>query len=189
MAPRIATAAFAVAILAGAAIRLSVLPVRVADIDASWRAWSYHAATGGAARVYGARGHTVRFGDIDVPVVYPPLAIDELGIVGRIYARLTHGRFPDDQRLTIAIKSAIVVFEAALTALLYAAVHHHRGCAAARLAAAAYWINPAVLVTTSLGYLDAFVALPATAAVIAASAGRPLVSGRSEEHTSELQSL
>ncbi|HJZ74574.1 MAG TPA: hypothetical protein VKE51_22710 [Vicinamibacterales bacterium] len=177
MTPRIAAAAFAVALLAGAALRLSILPIRVADIDASWRAWSYHAATGGAANVYGPRGHTVRFGDIDVPVVYPPLAIDELGIVGRIYAWLTHGRFPDDDRLTMAIKGTIVLFEAALTALLYAAVRRVGNPAAARLSAAAYWINPAVLVTASLGYLDALAALPATAAVIAASAGRPVVAG------------
>jgi Gpi18-like mannosyltransferase len=177
MTPRIATATFAVALLAGAAIRVSVLPIRVAEIDESWRAWSYHAATDGAAQIYGPRGHTVGFGPIDVPVVYPPLAIDELAIVGRIYARLTHGRFPDDARLTIAIKSTIVVFEIALTALLYDAVRRVRGSAAARLGAAAYWLNPAVLATTSLGYLDALVALPATGAVIAASAGRPLLSG------------
>jgi hypothetical protein len=177
MAPRPAAAAFAVALLAGMALRVSILPVRVAAIDESWRAWSYRAATDGAARIYGPRGHTVSFGAIEVPVVYPPLAIDELAIVGRIYARLTHGRFADDDRLTIAIKSTIVLFEIALTALVYDAVRRARGGSAARLGAAAYWLNPAVLATTSLGYLDALVALPATGAVIAASAGRPLLSG------------
>jgi Gpi18-like mannosyltransferase len=177
MAPRTATAAFAVALVAGAALRISVLPIRVEAIDESWRAWSYHAASEGAAHIYGPRGHTVRFGAIEVPVVYPPLAVDELEIVGRIYARLTHGRFPDTDRLTIAIKTTIVVFEVALTALLYHAVRRARGTTAARIGAAAYWINPAVLFTTSLGYLDALVALPATGAVIAASAGRPVVSG------------
>ncbi|HKB14050.1 MAG TPA: hypothetical protein VKD69_25470 [Vicinamibacterales bacterium] len=177
MTPRIATIAFTVAIAAGAAVRISVLPVRVAAIDESWRAWSYHAAAEGAARIYGPRGHSVRFGGIDVPVVYPPLALYELGSVGRIYARFTHGRFADDDRLTIALKATIVLFEAALTALIYATIRRARGPAAAQVGAAAYWINPAALIATSLGYIDALFALPATAAVVAASAARPALAG------------
>ena len=177
MTPRNATAAFAFALLAGAAVRISVVPVSVAAIDESWRAWSYHAATEGAAHLYGPRGHHVTFGGITVPVVYPPLAIDELGIVGRVYAWLTHGRFPDGIGLTIAIKTTIVLFDAALSALIYHAVRRVRGTPTAQLAAAAYWLNPAVLATTSLGYLDALTALPATGSVIAASTAHPAVAG------------
>ena len=177
MTPRAAAAAFAVAIAAGAALRVSVLPVRVAAIDESWRAWSYHAASEGAARIYGPRGHTVRFGAIDVPVVYPPLAVHELGIVGRLYAWITHGQFPDDDRLTVAIKTTIALFDAAMTALLYSVLRRARGTRAAQIGAAAYWINPAVLYATSLGYFDALVALPATGAVVAASAGYSAVAG------------
>jgi hypothetical protein len=174
MTSRAAAAAFASALLAGAVLRGSVLPIGVTAVDDSWRAWSYHAAMSGAARIYGPRGHTVRFGAIEAPVVYPPLALVELGVVGRIYAWLRHGRFPDDDRLTIAIKATIASFDVALTALLYGTLRRSRGTRAARIGAAAYWLNPAVLMTTSLGYLDAFLALPATGAVIAASAGRPV---------------
>src|SRR4051794_3507760 len=177
MTPRIAAAAFAAALLAGAALRVSVLRVAVLAVDDSWRAWSYHAATTGAAHMYGPRGHTVQFGAIDAPVVYPPLALDELGVVGRIYARVRGGHFPDDDGLTIAIKSTVVLFDAALTALLYRALRRRAGLREAQFGAAVYWINPAVLYTTSLGYVDALVALPATAAVIAASGGHAAAAG------------
>jgi hypothetical protein len=177
MKPGITAAAFAAALLAGAALRASVLPIRVQAVDESWRAWSYHAATDGAARTYGPRGHTVRFGDIDVPVVYPPLALDELGILGRIYATARHGRFPDDEWLTMAIKGTIVLFDAALAGVIYLTLRRTSGASAARLGAAAYWLNPAVLFATSLGYLDALMALPATAAVIGASFGYPAAAG------------
>jgi len=177
MKPGIAAAAFAAALLVGAALRASVLPIRVQSIDESWRAWSYHAATDGIARTYGTRGHTVRLGDIDVPVVYPPLALEELGMLGRIYARARHGRFPDDEWLTVAIKGTIVLFDAALTMVIYRTVRRVSGAAAAQLGAAAYWLNPAVLFATSLGYLDALIALPATAAVITASFGYAAAAG------------
>jgi len=177
MTPRIATAAFAAALVAGAALRGSVLRVAVLVVDDSWRAWSYHAATTGTAHMYGPRGHTVRFGTIDAPVVYPPLALDELGVVGRIYARLRGGRFPDDDGLTMAIKSTIAVFDAAVTLLLYRTLRRLAGTREAQFGAAIYWLNPAVLYAASLGYVDALVALPAAAAVIAASGAQPAAAG------------
>ena len=177
MTPRIVTAAFAAALVAGAALRVSVLRVAVLAVDDSWRAWSYHAATTGTAHMYGPRGHTVRFGAIDAPVVYPPLALDELGVVGRIYARLRGGRFPDDDGLTIAIKSTILLFDAAMTLLLYRTLRRTAGRREAQFGAAMYWLNPAVLYATSLGYVDALVALPAAAAVIAASSAHAAAAG------------
>src|SRR6185312_12409039 len=100
-----------------------------------------------------------------------------LGSVGRIYARLRGGQFPDDDGLTIAIKGTIVLFDAALTTLIYHTLRRRAGQRAAQVGAAMYWINPAVLYTTSLGYLDALVALPAAAAVIAATGGHAAVAG------------
>src|SRR4051812_3246058 len=143
MTPRIATAAFAAVLVVGAALRISVLRVGVLAVDDSWRAWSYHAATTGAAHMYGPRGHTVRFGAIDAPVVYPPLALDELGFVGRIYARVRGGQFADDQGLTIAIKGTIALFDVALTTLLYRTLRRIAGTREAQFGAAAYWLNPA----------------------------------------------
>src|SRR5256885_10645772 len=98
-------------------------------------------------------------------------------MVGRIYARLRHGRFPDDVGLTIAIKTTIVLFEIALTTLIYRAVRAARDRAAAQIAAAAYWINPTTLFITSLGYVDALLPVPATGALNAASRGWPAVAG------------
>jgi hypothetical protein len=66
--------AAAAAFLAGAILRLATVSHRVDAVDLSWRAWSYHAATEGPARMYGPRGHTVSLEQIAVPVVYPPLA-------------------------------------------------------------------------------------------------------------------
>jgi hypothetical protein len=177
MTPRVATAAFAAALVVGAALRVTVLRVGVLAVDDSWRAWSYHAATTGTAYMYGPRGHTVQFGKIDAPVVYPPLALDELGIVGRIYARLRGGQFPDDAGLTMAIKGTIVLFDAVLTTVLYRTLRRLAGSREAQFGAAMYWINPAVLYATSLGYVDALVALPASAAVIAATGGHSAAAG------------
>lgn len=120
------------ALLLGLALRIAILPVAVRDVDDSWRAWSYHAATEGPARMYGPRGHTVQLGGIDAPVVYPPLALDELAIIGRVHLTLTAGRFPDDVRLTILIKGAIVLFDALLAALLFFAVRGAAGRASRR---------------------------------------------------------
>jgi dolichyl-phosphate-mannose-protein mannosyltransferase len=177
MTPRISTATLAAAIVLGAVLRATVLPVRVPPVDESWRAWSAHAATEGPARMYGPRGHTVHFGDLDVPVVYPPLALAEFAVIGRAYQLATRGPIADDTRLVVAIKTTIVVFELALTAAIFAALRRTAGADAARAGAAAYWANPAALVATSLGYVDAFVALPATGAIVAASSQRPRWAG------------
>ena len=151
----------AAALIAGAAIRIAILPLAVPDIDASWRAWSYHAAIHGPWNLYGAKGHTVSFAEIEVPVVYPPLALDELALVGRAHLALNHGRFDDDVALTRTIKGAIVLLDGVLTALLFVTVHRAAGTTRAWWAAMAYWVNPAVLIATTLGYLDVFMAIPA----------------------------
>ena len=57
-----------------------------------------------------------------------------------------------------------MLFDAALTTLIYRTLRRRAGQRAAQVGAVMYWINPAVLYTTSLGYLDALVALPAAAA-------------------------
>ena len=165
------------ALIVGALIRFTILPIGAPAIDDSWRAWSYHAATRGPWNLYGPKGHTVRFGDIDAPVVYPPLALDEFAIVGRAHMALNGGRFDNDVALTRTIKGAIVLFDGALTTLLFLAVRRAGGTTRAWWAAMAYWVNPAVLMITTLGYVDVFLALPAVAAVIAASSGRPRLSG------------
>lgn len=169
---------FAVAALvAGALLRIAVLRVAVPSVDDSWRAWSYHAATAGPAHMYGPKGHVVTFDHIDAPVVYPPLALDELAVVGRVHMALNHGRFPNDVGLTMAIKGTLALLDAALTAVIFLTVRRAAGVRAAWWGAAVYWLNPAVLMITTLGYFDPFLALPAFGALVAASYGRPWMTG------------
>jgi hypothetical protein len=144
----------AAVLIAGAFLRLANLSSSVAAVDLSWRARSYHAATEGPARMYGPTGHTVSLGDIEVPVVYPPLALYELALIGRVHLARSDGRFPNDVRLTRTIKGAIVLLDAALTSIIFAIVRRAAGLRRALWAGAAYWLNPAVLMATTLGYVD-----------------------------------
>lgn len=167
---------FVTILVAGAILRVLVIPMRAPEVDDSWLAWSYHGAIEGPAHLYGPKGHIVSFAGVDSPVVYPPLALDEFALIGRVHLAFTRGSVTPEG-LGIAIKSAIVLLDAALTAVIFLAVRRLRGMTAAQLAAAAYWINPAVLMTTTLGYVDVFVALPAVLALLAASRGLPWIAG------------
>src|SRR2546428_10536681 len=64
-----------------------------------------------------------------------------------------------------------------LLAIVWRAVRRMGGSQAAWWAAAAYWINPAAILTSALGYIDVWFAVPAVASLVAASFGRPLVAG------------
>jgi hypothetical protein len=165
------------ALIAGVLVRLAVLSIEVPVVDDSWRAWSYHAATRGPWTLYGPKGHTVKFGDIDAPVVYPPLALDELAIVGRVHMAINGGRFQDGASLTRTIKGAIALLDAVLSTLIFVVVRRASDSGRAWRAAMSYWANPAVLMITTLGYIDVFLAIPAVSAVVAASCGRPLLAG------------
>ena len=165
------------ALIAGVLIRIAILPIAVPAVDDSWRAWSFHAATRGPWNLYGGKGHTVAFAGIDAPVVYPPLALDEFALIGRAHLARTGGRFDDDVALTRTIKSSIALLDAALTALIFFAVRRAGGTARAWWAAMAYWLSPAVLMITTLGYVDVFMAIPAVGGLIAAWAGRSWLTG------------
>jgi hypothetical protein len=165
------------ALIGGALLRIAILRVSVPAVDNPWRAWSYHAATRGPSTLYGPRGHTVRLGDLDEPVVYPPLALDELALVGRAHLALNGGRFDNDVALTSTIKGAIVLLDGVLAALIWLAVQRVGGAARGWWAAMAYWLNPAALLMTTLGFIDVLLAIPVLGAVVAASHGRPWLSG------------
>ncbi len=165
------------ALIVGALIRIAILPIGVPAVDDSWRAWSFHAATRGPWNLYGPKGHTVTFGGVDSPVVYPPLALDELAIIGQAHLALNGGRFENDVALTRTIKGAIVLLDGVLTLAIFLVVRPAAGATRASWAAMAYWLNPAVLMITTLGYIDVFLAIPAVGAVLAASYGRPWLTG------------
>ena len=165
------------ALIAGALLRIAILPIGVPVVDDSWRAWSHQGAVSGPWNLYGPRGHVVSFGGIEAPVVYPPLALDELALLGRAHLAMHRGRFNNDVALTRTIKGAIVLLDVVLSALLFVAVTHARSAKAGWWAAMGYWANPAALMTTTLGYIDVFLAVPAAGAVVAASSGRPWLAG------------
>ena len=165
------------ALVLGAVLRIAMLPVGVPAVDDSWRAWSYHGAVHGPWNLYGPRGHTVSFGGVDSPVVYPPLALDEFALIGRAHLALNGGRFENDVALTETLKGAVVLLDAVLAGLVFVAVRRAANAATGWWAAMAYWLNPAVLLITTLGYVDVLVGIPAAGAVVAASCGRPWLSG------------
>lgn len=122
--------------------------------------------------------HLLRYEGYESMVDYPPLALDELAPVGWLFGWLTDGRFGDSVLFTILIKAEPVVFEAALTALLFVVLLKTAGPPAARWALMAYWLNPAAIVNASVGgYLDALFVLPAAASLVAATNGWPVVAG------------
>ena len=174
------------ALIAGAIVRAVALPFAGTGDVAAWKVWSYSAATEGASRLYGvgatseepSQYHLNRFHGGESMADYPPLALDELGIAGWVYARATHGRFPDTTALTVVIKALPVVFECGLVALLFFALRRIFGDAAACWAVVAYWLNPAAIVNASVGgYLDALFVLPAVGSLMAATAGWPALAG------------
>jgi hypothetical protein len=148
-----------------------------------WKVWSFNAARHGVGELYGVGGtpperRELEYAGATATVDYPPLAVWELGLAGQAYWTWSDRRFPNATPLNAFVKLPSVAAEIGVTLLLFALVRARLGVAAARLTAAAYWINPAALFDASiLGYLDAQYVLPAIAALAAAVAGWPLAAG------------
>src|SRR5262245_33581250 len=92
---------FTAALVASVAIRIAALPLPGTHDIAVWKIWSYGAATDGVGRVYGVGGSPPEHRVLSLhgspsTVDYPPLALAELGAIGRIYRWLNHGAYPDD---------------------------------------------------------------------------------------------
>jgi len=174
---------FAALIIAGALIRAVALPGPGTGDLTVWKIWSYNAARHGVGDMYGVGGvplerRELTYAGATATVDYPPLALIELGIAGNAYWLWSHRRFPNATPLNAFVKLPAVAAEVGLVVLLFGLVRTNAGVGAARLAAAAYWLNPAALFDTSiLGYLDAPYVLPATAALAAAVAGWPAIAG------------
>lgn len=174
---------FVEALVVGALIRAAALPLPGTTDVAVWKTWSYAAAHQPIGTMYGVGGSPpvralVSFRDLRTTVDYPPLALQELGLAGRFFRWATDDRFPNSTELTVTIKAMIVSADVGLLLLLYFGLRRVSGEDAARLAAIAYWLNPAVLLDGSmLGYLDPLFVLPATGSLVAATLGSPLAAG------------
>ena len=169
--------------LAGVLIRAEALPGPGTGDLTVWKVWSYHAARHGVGDMYGVGGRPperreLGYAGATATVDYPPLALYELGIAGNAYWTWSHRHFPNATALNAFVKLPSVAGEIGLVLLMFVVVGREVGPVAARLTAAAYWLNPAALLDASiLGYLDAQYLLPAVAALVAAAHGWPVLAG------------
>jgi hypothetical protein len=174
---------FAALLIAGALLRAAALPGPGTGDLTIWKVWSYNAARRQAGEMYGVGGtpperRELEYAGATATVDYPPLALYELGLAGKAYWIWSHRHFPNATPLNAFVKLPGLLAEIGLGILLFVLVRAHLGIAAARLAATAYWLNPAALFDASiLGYLDPQYVLPAVAALAAAALGWPLLAG------------
>jgi hypothetical protein len=173
---------FAALVLAGILIRAVALPGPGTGDLTIWKVWSYNARHG-VGGMYGVGGspperRELEYAGATATVDYPPLALYELGVAGHAYWFWNHRRFPNATPLNAFVKLPSVAGEIGLVLLIFLVVGRHAAAATARLAAVAYWLNPAALLDVSiLGYLDAQYILPAIAALAAAAYGWPALAG------------
>jgi hypothetical protein len=174
---------FATMVLAGLLLRAAALTGPGTGDLTIWKVWSYNAARKGVGTMYGVGGTPVERRELDYAgatavVDYPPLALYELGVAGHAYWIWSHRRFPNATPLNAFVKLPGLAAEIGLVLLLFTLVRAHLGVTAARLAATAYWMNPAALFDASiLGYLDPQYVLPAVSALAAAALGWPALAG------------
>ncbi|HEX7485038.1 MAG TPA: hypothetical protein VF332_02725 [Vicinamibacterales bacterium] len=178
----LSTRVFLALIVAGVVLRAAALPLPGTGDVMIWKTWTYNAVTAGETTLYGVGRHpperrTLAFGSHRFAVDYPPLALYELGLAGRLYNAVA-GAMSDTAAFTVAVKLPSVFAEIGLAVLIYFAARRMVGGDGARLAALAWWLNPTALLNASaLGYLDPLFALPAVAALIAAASGSTWLAG------------
>jgi hypothetical protein len=148
----------------------------------SWKVWSYAAAHDPTA-VYGVGGgspperRVLHWRDHALTTDYPPLALYELGAVGRLY-RAASPNYEDSTLLTIGLKVPGLLSEIGLVVVLLTWGRRMFGRDCAATAALTFWLNPAILIDGSaLGYLDPAMAVPAVMSLIAIVAGSPGLGG------------
>ena len=174
---------FALLMLLGALARVAGLPAHGSPDVIVFKIWSYAAAHGDPSRMYGTGNNWGPEFDVadargeGSVVQYPPLALYIFAASGRLY-RAFFPAFPSGLPLTIMLKLTAILASALLTALIWRVVSRRYGETTGRLAAIFYWANPAVILLEGfLGYIDPWFALPAIAAVFAATEGAAVASG------------
>ena len=168
-------------LLAGALIRAAALPLAgSADVD-TWKLWTFTGATD-ATGYYGVGGvpperRVLKWREMRGTTEYVPLSLYELAAIGRVYMRIDP-LYTDSTTLTVLVKMPGLIAEIALVAFLLTTGRRWLGESAARMAALAIWLNPAMILNgAALGYLDIQMAALATIALVAALHGRSGLAG------------
>ncbi|HYN09480.1 MAG TPA: hypothetical protein VES67_19000 [Vicinamibacterales bacterium] len=165
----------------GAIVRIALLPVPGSPDVASWKTWTFAASTD-ATSLYGVGGNPperrlIHWRGTKSTTEYPPLALYELAVVGRVY-RAIDPTYDDTPLLTALVKMPGVIAEITLVMGLLVWGRRRFGPQAATWTAMAIWLNPAVILNgAALGYLDAQMAAPALLAFVAAAGGFPAAAG------------
>ncbi|MGE3273782.1 MAG: hypothetical protein AB7O67_01630 [Vicinamibacterales bacterium] len=169
-------------LLAATLLRIAALPLPGTEDVGVWRVWSY-AGSQDVLGVYGVGGTPparprLEFRGIYTTVDYPPVAIYEMAIVGDAF-RAVFPEYPNDWRLTAAVKLPGLLAGLGITACLYLVVLRLTGSVThARWAALAWWANPAAILNAEvLGYLDPLMILPALLALVCLHLDRPIWAG------------
>jgi hypothetical protein len=162
-------------VVLGGAIRFLALPLPGTTDTPIFTVWARYAAAEGVGGLYGTGGvyperRVLDLDGVHTKIDYPPLALHELGLAGRIARWTSQGT---------AIKLVTIAFEAALAMLVYATARRwQRTQDEAAGAALALWLNPAsIMIAAVLGYVDPLFVLPAVGALAGAVAGHPAVAG------------
>lgn len=177
------TLGFRSALVLGLMIRLLTLRLPGTDDMDIWKGWAYGASTTPVSLLYGVGSEdgqavwgVIRYGSLNVRVDYPPLMVYVLGAIGGIYRHATAGNF-GRPALNGYIRAAIIAGDLITIMLLAWALRPRVSTARLELALAAFWLNPAILLATILGYLDAVAFPAAIAALICATLDITFVSG------------
>jgi hypothetical protein len=174
---------FGGALLLGTFLRAAALPLPGTRDTIPWRVWSYVASQEGVSRLYGVGGsppnsRILNYQGTEAQATYPPLALHELGLAGRVYRHLMGGQFPNSTALMIAVKAPAAIADALFALLLYFTIRALSNEQTARWATVAYWLNPAVILDgAALGYLDPQFMLPIGGSLVAAAFGWAATAG------------
>jgi hypothetical protein len=168
-------------LFAGAIARALVLPLPGTPDVQTQKLWSFGAAYD-LSGVYGVGGipperRFIKWQGIAGAVDYPPLALWELGAVGRLY-RTVDVNYGNTATLNAFIKIPAILSELAFVVIMLRWGRKWAGSAGATWAAMAFWLTPAVwYVGEAVGYVDAQGAVPAAFSVVAAVTNHPLLAG------------
>jgi hypothetical protein len=174
---------FRAIVILGVLLRAAALPLPGTNDVTVWKVWSYGAATDTVSRLYGVGGspperRVISLHGAEMTVDYPPLALYELGLAGRVYRWANSGLYPDTTALRVSVKATTVLADIGFALLLYFSARRLMGQARARWAVGMYLLNPAVLLDgAALGYLDPLFVLPAAGALVAAALGGSALAG------------